>query len=100
MNPISNPFVSNPNEPLKWPILDYLRDELPGYCFDDDIDTPFVGELLTDFPDLDILEEVKLFRWCRNNEPFSETSNQRVVLRRWIARAARRRSGLLRPRPW
>ena len=89
MDPISNPFVSNPNEPLKWPILDYLRDELPGYCFDDNIDTPFVGELLTDFPELDILEEVKLFRWCRNN-PFSETSNQRVALRRWIARAARR----------
>src|SRR2546425_3865268 len=100
MNPISNPFVSNPNEPLMWSIFDYLRDELPGNCFDDGIDTPFVSELLTDFPELDILDQLKLFRWCRNNEPFSETSNQPVVLRRWIARAAHRHSEPLRSRPW
>jgi len=96
MKPISDPLIRTPDLEA-WPILDYLRDELPGYCFDDNIDQPFVRELIADFPDTDILEELKMFRWCRNNEPFTGTASQRLVLRRWIARAARRD---YRSRPW
>ena len=89
MKPFPDPLIRTPDiEAL--PILEYLRDELPGYRFDEDIDCPFVRELLGDFPEMDILEEIKILRWCRNNEPFSETANQRVALRRWVARAARR----------
>jgi hypothetical protein len=95
MNPISKS-----NESLVWSLLDYLRDELPGYCFEDNVDTPFIRELLADFPETDILEEIKLFRWCRNNEPFSETTNQRVTLRRWISRAAARRRFRPHTPPW
>src|SRR6266568_4798300 len=50
MNPISNPFGSTRPDSLEWSILDYLRDELPGYCYDDNIDTPFARELLAPRP--------------------------------------------------
>ena len=86
-----NPSAAKPDpESTEWPILDYLKDELPGYCFDEYVDTLFVRELLEDFPEVDILEEAKRLRWSRNNEPFSEITNPRVVLRNRIARAARR----------
>lgn len=43
-------------------VLDYLEHQLPGYRFEHRIDLLFVRELLEDFPDVDILEEIKAFR--------------------------------------
>lgn len=68
-------------------ILDYLQRSLPGYPFNPDIDRPFVEELLDDFPDVDILEEVKVFRWYYENQPLARVRSPRVALRRWIANA-------------
>jgi hypothetical protein len=51
---------------------------------------PFVLELLADFPEIDILEELKNFRWYHDNAPFSGISAQRVSIRRWVARTAAR----------
>jgi hypothetical protein len=45
-------------------VLSYLENSLPGYPYDDD--SAFVSELLDDFPAIDILEEIKAFRLCRN----------------------------------
>jgi hypothetical protein len=42
-------------------ILTYLAERLPGYPFDENVDGPFVDELLDDFPLLDILEQIKRF---------------------------------------
>jgi hypothetical protein len=70
-------------------ILKYLAHDLPGYRFEHCLDVLFVSELLADFPDTDVLEELKVFRWYYNNEPLSGVKNQRVVIRRWVARAAR-----------
>ena len=39
-------------------VLSYLETSLPGYPFDDGIDNDFVGELLSDFPNIDILDEI------------------------------------------
>ena len=44
-------------------ILAYLQELLPGYPYRADLDAAFIGELAADFPDLDILEEIKSFRW-------------------------------------
>ena len=38
------------------PILDYLENHMPGYPFEPEIDTPFVHELVEDFPSLDVRE--------------------------------------------
>jgi hypothetical protein len=46
-----------------------------------------VDELLDDFPDVDILEEVKAFRWYYENQPLARIRSPRVALRRWIANA-------------
>ena len=90
MKPILNPLQDS--EPMESAILNYLEHELPDYHFEDQIDMPFVLELLTDFPEIDILEEIKNFRWYYDNAPLSGTSAQRLSIRRWIARAAGRSS--------
>lgn len=68
-------------------ILDYLDQRLPGYPYNPTVDRPFVEELLDDFPDIDILEEVKAFRWYYENQPLSRIRSPRVALRRWVANA-------------
>lgn len=68
-------------------VLDYLDGRLPGYPFDPDVDRPFVEELLDDFPDVDVLEEIKTFRWYYENQPLARVRSPRVALRRWIAKA-------------
>jgi len=40
---------------------------------------------MVDFPGLDVLEEVKTFRWYYDSEPASQAGNPRASLRRWIA---------------
>jgi hypothetical protein len=85
MKPISNSFQDS--EPRESAILKYLEHELPGYDFEAHIDRPFVLELLADFPEIDILEEIKNFRWYYDNAPLYGTSAQRLSIRRWIVRA-------------
>ena len=68
-------------------ILDYLAHRLPGYPFNPNVDRPFIDELLDDFPGVDILEEVKAFRWYYENQPLARIRSPRVALRRWIANA-------------
>lgn len=70
-------------------LLDYLLHDLPGYPFDPDLDTPFVQELHNGFPHLDLVEQIKLFRWYHDNQaPLKR--HPRATLRRWI-RGARAR---------
>lgn len=74
-------------------LLDYLQHGLPGYPFDAPVDRPFVEELLDDFPQLDLLEEIKILRWYHNDQPFQDQQHPRASLRRWIARARKRTRG-------
>ena len=80
----------SPNTESMGSVLHYLEAELPGYQFEARIDMPFVLELLTDFPEIDILEKIKNFRWYHDNIPFSRNGSQRVSIRRWIAHTAAR----------
>ena len=68
-------------------ILAYLREHLPGYPFNETIDTAFVDELLDDFPQLDLLEQLKALRWYCDNRPFHDAPKPRLAVRRWLARA-------------
>ena len=68
-------------------ILDYLERHVPGYSFIRSVDSLFVEELLHDFPNVDLLEEIKTYRWYYDNEPLSRFKNQRAMLRRWLAKA-------------
>lgn len=68
-------------------ILDYLEHQLPGYPFLRSTDVVFVQELQRDFPDLDILEEIKTFRWYFDDDLSSKKTTRRASLRRWIARS-------------
>lgn len=70
-------------------ILDYLAQRLPGYPFDHDVDAPFVDELLDDFPSVDVLEQIKRFRWYHANQTLALARNPRGALRRWVGRALR-----------
>ena len=83
-NPPPKPFFPD-NTPEQ--ILAYLREHLPDYPFHPEMDPPFVSELAEDFPEVDILEEIKTFRWYYDNAPLARVKNVRVALRRWIANA-------------
>ena len=82
--------LSEALNPERFAILDYLEHHLPAYPFDPDLDARFVEELLHDFPNLDILEQIKAFRWYYDDAPFAELKKPRVSLRRWLANARSR----------
>ena len=79
--------LSEPLDPDRLAILDYLEHHLTAYPFDPDLDARFVEELLRDFPDLDVLEQIKAFRWYYDDAPFTGVKKPRVTLRRWLANA-------------
>ncbi len=70
------------------PVLDYLE-RIPDYPFDPEIDLDFVSELEDDFPDIDILEQVKAFRWHHDGRPAKHFNSIRPAIRRWLAAAHR-----------
>jgi hypothetical protein len=80
------------NKDSDCPILSYLRRRLPGFPFEDSIDIDFVGELLEDFANSDVLEEIKAFRWYHDNEPAVRVANQRLAIRRWISNSNARKA--------
>ncbi|MEE9264823.1 MAG: PilZ domain-containing protein [Vicinamibacteria bacterium] len=91
LEPYLEQYVSRIYEERSWTddamkdILNYLGHQIPDYPFDRSLDCEFITELMADFPGLDVLEEVKTFRWHSHSEPFSQMGNQRAELRRWIA---------------
>jgi len=71
--------------------LDACETLKPDALFLERANDPFgVEELLGDFPDLDVLEEIKAFRWYYNDAPLSAVKRPRLSIRRWIANARRR----------
>ncbi len=76
-------------DPVVADVLIYLREKLPGYPFQPALDTLFVGELLEDFLDIDVLEEVKAYRWYYDHELGKK--NHRASIRRWMTNTKPRR---------
>jgi hypothetical protein len=91
LGPYLDRYVSKIYDERSWrddttrAILDYLKHQIPGYPFDRRLDCEFITELMADFPGLDILEEVKTFRWHHDRGPASRVTSPRAALRRWIA---------------
>jgi len=79
-----------PNAPPE--IVNAYLKRIPGYVFDPDIDHDFVNELLEDFSALDVLEEIKAFRWYHDNRPAQKVRHVRLSIRRWLAGTLQRRS--------
>ncbi|MCG8455342.1 MAG: hypothetical protein MI919_03605 [Holophagales bacterium] len=71
-------------------LMAYLE-RIPGYGFEPRIDADFAEELLEDFAALDVLEEVKAFRWYHDNRPAEHVRSVRLALRRWLTRTLARR---------
>ena len=65
--------------------LEYLEYQILNYPFERELDELFVAELLADFPDVDLLEEIKTFRWHYDSNPVARVANPRSALRRWVA---------------
>ena len=80
-------FITNPPSGSPGEILLYLQFCLPGYPFDPNIDNDFVDELVDDFPESEVLEEIKAFRWFYLNQPAAHVRNLRLAIRRWIVNA-------------
>ena len=89
--PPPGPPPAGPQDSAAQQLLLYLRHHLPGYPFNPALDVAFVEELCSDFPNVDLLEETKAFRWYYDNQPAARLTKLRVALRRWIANAWTRR---------
>lgn len=74
-----------PLEPQIADVLNYLRDQFPSYPFNPRLDTAFIIELASDFQNLNLLEQIKTFRWYHDDD-LSKVGNPRAALRRWMAR--------------
>ena len=94
LEPYLEQYVSRIYDERSWTddamrdVLDYLEHQVPDYPFDRRLDCEFITELMADFSGLDILEEVKTFRWSSRKEPVSQMENPRAALRRWIVGSA------------
>jgi len=58
------------------------------YPFDYENDLEHIRELKTDYPDIDLLEEVKKWRTYKRDKPLKENSNARLQLRNWMKNAS------------
>ena len=72
-------------------VLAYLQHRLPGYPFDAKTDHDFVEEIVADFGGVDVLEEIKNFRWFNDSKSVSHLRSVRLALRRWIANSKKRK---------
>jgi hypothetical protein len=59
---------------------------VPDYPFAENLDRPLVAEIMLDFPDVDIIDQIKAWRWYRVDNP-SRLKNPRGALRRWMIKA-------------
>jgi hypothetical protein len=75
-----------PTDPYVLELLRYLEHGFPKYPFDRKLDSAFIAELVADFDRLDLLEQIKTFRWYYNDD-LSRIGNPRSALRKWMARA-------------
>jgi len=75
------PFDNDYQEQL----LECLAD-IAGFPFAEDVDRPLIAELMREFPDVDLLEQIKAWRWYRNDNP-GVLKNPRGALRRWMIKA-------------
>jgi hypothetical protein len=88
--PYLEQFVTKLYEERSWgddatrATLEYLEHQVSGYPFDRKLDCEFIVELMADFPGIDILEEVKTFRWHYDGQPVCPFTNPRAALRRWL----------------
>ncbi len=66
-------------------VLEYLENHFSTYPFNRKLDTAFITELAADFHDVNLLEQVKTFRWYYDDD-LSRVGNPRAALRRWMVR--------------
>jgi hypothetical protein len=88
-NPLPTPeeFPEASNEERQ--VLHELK-RVPGYPFDYQKDLEHIRELKTDFPQVDMLKEVKKWRDHKKDNPLTGKKNPRLQLRNWCDIAVKR----------
>jgi len=59
----------------------------PGYKFDFDAALEFVREMIVEFPNIDVPEEIKAWRNWLRDKPLKSTSRPHAQIRNWLKRA-------------
>lgn len=60
--------------------------EVPGYPYHETYDRDLLEQIIHDFHDVDIVEQIKAWRWYRVDHQIV-LKNPRSALRRWMLRA-------------
>lgn len=81
----SPPLFSDYTESEKQ-TLNILKN-IPNYPFDFTKDIEFVRKLLTDYPSINLLEEVEKYSTWLLDHPLKKRSNPRLTLRNWCAKS-------------
>ena len=69
-------------------ILRVIRD-IPNYPFDYQKDIEHIRKLSLDYPDVDLLDEIKKWETWLLDKPLKKRSNPRLQIRNWMANATR-----------
>jgi len=86
MNPHNVIHTLYPFEPGYQDRLLECLANIPDYPFSEETDRPLVAELIDDFPEIDLVEQLKAWHWYRIDNP-SRLKNPRGALRRWMIKA-------------
>ncbi len=62
---------------------------IPQYPFGYEDDIEYIRELMTDYPEIDILEEAKKWKTYKKDKPLKKNSNARLQLRNWMSNASK-----------
>lgn len=80
------PVASSSPTPLEHKCLKILK-KVTGYPFDAEKDAEHLRILAADFPDIDILTEMRKWQAYKLDHPLKKSSNPRLQLRRWFENA-------------
>ena len=66
------------------PLLSYLRSDFGGYHYDDEKDPSYFSRLLSDFGELDLLDELKQYHAWTLDQPQGKKILYRRRFRSWL----------------
>ena len=82
------------------PLLSYLLSDFSEYPYDDLKDPPYFLRLLTDFGDLDLLDELKQYHAWTLDQPQTKKIHYRSRFRSWLKLSLQFRQAPGRPPYW
>jgi hypothetical protein len=83
---LPNNIINTSATPLELAALNLLK-SVSGYPFDYETDLAFIRTLAVDFPEMDLVGEIKKWGTYKMDKPLRQKSNPRLQLRNWMVKS-------------